>query len=288
MKNSVFQKTKNIELDVMESNKSFNMQRHHYHETFEIYLMLEGERNLFFHEKSYLMKKGNILIVRPYSFHATNSPASLYFKRYLLNFSPNELSELSEVYNVKYLINNLSSCLISLNPEQFDMVYNSFKLLNRLVDKHKKNKTYSDGMLVKMSLIQLIDYLSDLSESQSATKFDEDSGNIDSPIASALAYMNSHFSENISLEFISDYVHMSKSNFCLLFKKTIGDTFINYLNSLRISQVHKLILSTDYSLSDIAKQTGFTSVDYMTRTFKKIHGISPSTMKRINNSKNTL
>ena len=288
LRNSVFQKTNNIELDIMETDKGFNMQRHHYHETFEVYLMLEGKRNLFLHENHYLMKKGDILIVKPYSLHATNSANPSYFKRFLLNFSPSELSALSEIYDTKKLTDNLFSCLISLNHEQFDMVYNSLKFLDRLTNKYRKNKTHSNNMLVKMSLVQLIEYLSDLSKGPSVTKFEEDLNSISSPVTSALSYINSHFGENISLDFISDYVHMSKSNFCLVFKKAVGDTFTNYLNSLRISQVHRLILSTDLSLSDIAEQTGFASVDYMTRTFKKLNGIYPSTMRKVNKQKNTI
>lgn len=281
MKNPTFAKTNNIEISAMESLGSYNMRRQHYHETYEVYLMLEGERNLFLYNRNYLAKKGDIFIIKPYTLHSITSPNPTYYKRYLLNFLPLELMDFSEFYNVQELINKLSSCIISTDSEQLQTIYSYFKNINRFIRKSNAEKSASSYSLAKMGIIQLMDYLCDLSKNPSATILTSTSKAPEHSLAAALTYINTHFNEEISLDFISDYMHMSKSNFCLVFKKEVGDTFINYINSLRIARVHMLIRSTDMPLSSIAEQTGFASVDYMTRTFKKIHGISPSSMRKI-------
>lgn len=99
------------------------------------------------------------------------------------------------------------------------------------------------------------------------------------PIMHALAYIEMNYTKPITLEFISEYAHMSRSNFFLVFKKIVGDTFINYINTLRVSHAHRLLLTTDLSISAIAAKSGFSSVDYLTRVFKKTHGTAPSKLR---------
>lgn len=280
MRNPVYTKTKNIDITVMESNGGFNMKRQHYHDAYEIYFMLDGEREIFLYNHNYIAKKGDIFIIKPYSLHSIYSPSPKYYRRYLLNFSPAELENMRNMYDVDELISKISPCLISTNQEQAEMIYNNFKNIDYFMHRHKDINSHSSYSLVKMAVITFMEYLCDLSVKNPTVSFTNTPDFPDYALASTLSYINTHFNENITLDFISNYAHMSKSNFCLVFKQTVGDTFINYLNSLRITYVHKLLQTTDISLTQIAEQTGFASVDYMTRTFKKIHGISPSEMKK--------
>lgn len=127
-----------------------------------------------------------------------------------------------------------------------------------------------------------MDFTSCEEKKQAAITLKNPTKKSEAPVMQALLYINMNYTKSISLDFISEYANMSKSNFCLAFKKAVGDTFVNYLNTLRTSQVHKLLLTTSLNLTEIAAQTGFSSVDYLTRTFKKIHGISPSQMRKNN------
>lgn len=276
MKNPIFQKTKQIDINVNEFHKRYDMRRQHYHDSYEIYLQLDGERNLFFDNEKYVLKKGSLFIMAPFVLHVTNSAESIYFKRYLLNFSHPAFSLVLTFEETDELLRGLNSCVINLDDTQLNETCFYFSRLK----KYLHNKKPNSGKLAQMTLVLLIEHIKSIIKTNMSITLLENSQNNKSPIYTAIAYINSNYTQEITLDFISDYVHMSKSNFCLVFKKIVGETFIDYLNAIRITQAHKMLTSTNMNLKEIACKTGFSSPDYMARIFKKIHGVSPSEFKK--------
>lgn len=277
MKNPIFQSTKNFDIDFNEVRSPQSMQRQHYHDTYEIYLMLDGERNLFFDDEKYLLKRGHLFVIEPFVLHSTTCPDSICFTRYLINLSPNELVSILSAKEIDLLFKNLSTCILSLNDEKLHDIYFCFKEIH----KYKNEKGALSDKLMRMNIAHLIDFICTESKNYSAINPNGHTKKSEAPIMKALAYINLNYTQNISLDFISSHTHMSKSNFCLVFKKIIGMSFVDYINAIRISQVHKLLMTTGLPLTVIAEQTGFSSADYMTRTFKNTYGISPSAMRKI-------
>jgi AraC-like DNA-binding protein len=278
MKNPVYAGTKDFDINVAEFNKPFSMQRQHYHDTYEIYLILEGEKNLFLDDKKYLLKKGSLFVVEPFVLHMTTSTDKVYFKRYIMNVSSDILSPMLTKSELEYLFEKLPTCVLDLNEGKFCLALNYFEEIHR----YKNIKNSLSNKLMRMSIAHFVDFISREEKKQAAITLKNPTKKSEAPVMKALLYINMNYTKNISLDFISEYANMSKSNFCLAFKKAVGDTFVNYLNTLRTAQVHKLLLTTSLNLTEIAAQTGFSSVDYLTRTFKKFHGISPSQMRKNN------
>lgn len=73
-----------------------------------------------------------------------------------------------------------------------------------------------------MHLAELIYLITREIREHSVSKLEAEIKKNEMPVMNALRYINLNSAENISLDFISDYVHMSKSNFCLVFKKIHG------------------------------------------------------------------
>lgn len=278
MKNPIYAGTKDFDINVAEFNKPFSMQRQHYHDTYEIYLILEGEKNLFLDDKKYLLKKGSLFVVEPFVLHMTTSTDKVYNKRYIMNVSSDVLSPMLTKSEVEHLFKKLPTCVLDLNEDKFRFALNYFEEIHR----YKNIKNSLSNKLMRMSIAHFVDFISREEKKQSAITLKNPTKKSEAPVMKALMYINMNYTKSISLDFISEYANMSKSNFCLAFKKAVGDTFVNYLNTLRIAQIHKLLLTTSLNLTEIAAQTGFSSVDYLTRTFKKIHGISPSQMRKSN------
>ncbi len=278
MKNPIYAGTKDFDINVAEFNKPFSMQRQHYHDTYEIYLILEGEKNLFLDDKKYLLKKGSLFVVEPFVLHMTTSTDKVYNKRYIMNVSSDVLSPMLTKSEVEYLFKNLPTCVLDLSEDKFCFALNYFEEIHR----YKNIKNSLSNKLMRTTIAHFVDFISREEKKQAAITLKNPTKKSEAPVMKALMYININYTKNISLDFISEYANMSKSNFCLAFKKAVGDTFVNYLNTLRTAQVHKLLLTTSLNLTEIASQTGFSSVDYLTRTFKKIHGISPSQMRKNN------
>lgn len=81
---------------------------------------------------------------------------------------------------------------------------------------------------------------------------------------------------DISLDDVVRYVGMNRSAFCVFFKRTMGKTFITYLNEYRIELACQLLKQKNMSVSEICYHVGFTNIPYFNRTFKRMKGCSPT------------
>lgn len=89
------------------------------------------------------------------------------------------------------------------------------------------------------------------------------------------SFVEDHFQRAISLDEIADWSNLSKEAFCRYFKAKTQLTFLEYLNQYRVSQAKKLLMH-DVSIAEVAVQSGFESLSYFNRVFKKIVGENPS------------
>jgi two-component system response regulator YesN len=92
----------------------------------------------------------------------------------------------------------------------------------------------------------------------------------------AVEYINENFRKGITLEDVSDHIHISPYYFSHGFKKFTGITFIEYLTKIRIKEAKKLLLTTDLNIGEIGKQVGYDDPNYFGRVFKNMEGVPPS------------
>lgn len=89
-------------------------------------------------------------------------------------------------------------------------------------------------------------------------------------VYSMVDYIHSHFSEQITLDDLANYMHLNKHYVSTLFKKETGMTYNQYLTSYRVEQAKLLLRQTDDLLEYISHQVGYVDPAYFSRTFKKI------------------
>ena len=89
-----------------------------------------------------------------------------------------------------------------------------------------------------------------------------------------------HYKEDLRLKEIADLANLSISRFCAVFKKETNDTFVNFLNSIRIEKAKSLLLNSDYRVHEVAEMTGFLSLQYFNRVFRNTTGLTPSEYRK--------
>ena len=94
-------------------------------------------------------------------------------------------------------------------------------------------------------------------------------------VRKALRYLCDHFSEHLELEQVADYVGLSPSYFSTLFRQTVGVSFREHLNWIRVEESKRLLLNRQYTLADIAISMGFPDQSYYCKVFKKFIGVTP-------------
>lgn len=88
-------------------------------------------------------------------------------------------------------------------------------------------------------------------------------------------YIDSHFKENLTLDFLAELSHVSKFHMVHSFSKQYGISPINYMIFLRIEESKHLLKDTDFSMSRIAQVLGFSSPSYFSQSFRRLEGVSP-------------
>ena len=101
-----------------------------------------------------------------------------------------------------------------------------------------------------------------------------------------VAYIATHYSEQISLEELSASAAISKSTCERLFKTYIGLTPLQYLTNYRLEASRYLLESTDKSITEIANLCGFNHTSYYGRLFLQTYGTTPSDYRKNNVSGN--
>jgi AraC-like DNA-binding protein len=96
----------------------------------------------------------------------------------------------------------------------------------------------------------------------------------------AFQHIHSRFKSPLTLGQIAEKAGMSVSSFVRSFKKKTGLTFVDYVNSLRLSHAGLLLKEGRLSLLEIALSCGFNSQSHFNRVFKKIYGVTPGEYRR--------
>lgn len=97
-----------------------------------------------------------------------------------------------------------------------------------------------------------------------------------------LAYLQMNYMNDLSLDHLADRMGLHPNYISSLFKKETGDTFVNYLNSLRIREAQKLLRSQpQLTVNAISRQVGFDTKHYFAKVFKKYSGTTPGAYREI-------
>lgn len=98
-------------------------------------------------------------------------------------------------------------------------------------------------------------------------------------IQQVLDYIESNYSNEITLEDAARLASMSIFHFSRFFKSITGMSFISYLNNIRVNRAEEMILSTNQTIIDIALECGFTNVRTFNRVFKQFRNCAPTSLR---------
>ena len=116
---------------------------------------------------------------------------------------------------------------------------------------------------------------------------DQNSGNKNrSILKTAVDFIDSHYMyEEISLNTVANVANVSSNHFSALFSQNMGQTFIEYLTSLRMNKAKELLRCTGTRSSEIAGEIGYKDAHYFSYLFKKTQGMTPSDYRKAREEK---
>lgn len=88
-------------------------------------------------------------------------------------------------------------------------------------------------------------------------------------------YIENNYTRELTLDELARRAGMSRSKFCRTFKQKVGQSFISFINTMRINYASELLKNPDLNIKDITYSVGYGSVSQFERTFKRLYGVTP-------------
>ena len=241
----------------------------HFHPFTEIFFITDGKGAFYLNDQIVNVNKWDLIIINSNCLHTEKSSLSDLPLEYI-------------VLGVDNLILNFPESYSLTNNEQQIKLYEIFnfskdkELLLRFFDKlinEIENKEFNYEVICK-SILNL--FITHIIRSRTSLLFIEESQEkLNLECIKIKNYIDSHYSQNITLDFLSDLTYMNKFHLVHTFTKQIGLSPINYAINKRIQEAKNLLATTSYSIRDIASIVGFSNSSYFSQMFKKVAGITP-------------
>lgn len=100
-------------------------------------------------------------------------------------------------------------------------------------------------------------------------------------IQTVLAYINKNLTEELHVDEIARYCHLSKYHLCRLFRENTGLTIMQYVLEQRLAVAKTALQQTDIPVSIVSTQAGFLTFSYFCHVFRAKEGISPSQFRKL-------
>ncbi len=259
--------------------------RWHWHEEIEIDVVTEGRMECMIGNDSFILEKGDYLFINQNVMHSIHPIGNESGCFHAIVFHPAILFNYTKTYlNTKYLLPIVSNT----NLKYFIMntSYAHYSEVNaQLSELVEVNTTHDFGFeLISRSCLSRF-WLLLLKEfnaaDQTATK--ETLSLSESRAKEAIIYIQEHYNEAITLEEIAAAIHVSKSECCRCFKRSLHTTPFEYLMKYRIFMASMKIRQNpgnSLSFSEIAASVGFNNVSYFNKLFKLYLKCTPSQYRK--------
>ncbi len=103
---------------------------------------------------------------------------------------------------------------------------------------------------------------------------------IDDKLGPILVYIYNHYEEKISIEQLTNMFHLNRTTLSKMFQEQLGESFVTFLNKLRITIAAQLLRDTMLPIAEIMDKVGFHDNAHFLRSFKKETSYSPSDYRK--------
>lgn len=244
----------------------------HWHDYCEVELVCSGSGLHVINNHPLALMPGSVYLVTPTDFHRICLQESDVLQLYHIQFGCSVLSGslmqriMQSHERAPYgLCAQLSGDDLRLMREAFDQLSDEFA-------SHRR-----DGvMMMRACLERLCLMLLRSAESGLPAEDGAVRAEASSPVGSAIQYIRYHFRNPLTLSSLARYVHLSSNYFGEMFQKSTGMTFSAYLRMCRLEYAHRLLLETELSISEIARESGFRTSSYFSDVFRRQYNMTPS------------
>ena len=251
----------------------------HYHEYIELLYGLQGEAKAWIGGKSYSLAEGDLLIVNAGEPHDV-TPGSCESSYYVIKFLPKLLYAQGQSLSVIRYLLPLWQKQVGFRPALRKADLQGSGIDDRVREIREEWEARSPGyeLIAHANIMQIFVWVlrhccTDLdSAARGPTQLQK-------ALQVALEETPKHLEDWTARE-AAEACGFSYNYFSHHFKQAFGISYTAYLESVRLREAERLLLTTDADITEIAQTVGFGTVSYFIERFRKNHGVSPGAFRR--------
>lgn len=254
----------------------------HWHTDIEMMFVCEGRIGVGINSEYRVLQKGEISICGSNDIHYYDSE-NMTSTAILIIFRPEILSAF------KYWPEAILPCSVFMDKNLFSAEVTASNILARLktifenINEEMGQRRNLYPLFTDLKIYELFlllfryfpTYYSDSKKNLAGSQAPIDI----KPMQKALKFLEENYTQDITLEQISEEANLSRFYFSRLFRKATGMNFNIHLNRIRVDKAEALIKTTRKPITEIAYDTGFCSIRTFNRSFKAIKGCTPQSLR---------
>lgn len=249
----------------------------HFHTEVEFALVLEGCMSYLVEGEEVLVQAGECIFLDSLTEHSSQSIG--FTEVCLLQFNIDLLRNISPSLMIKYFYNFLQNdfkytIINYTNNRNHAELSELLVLISMEFD--QKEVAYEFSVYSNIFRIFAILYKNNILKSYSYSINQE----MIDRLTRILQYIATNYNTTITTRDTAELFHLEYGYFCHMFKKLTGHSFLEYVNSYRITIAQKMLMNENKTITDIVSEVGFESNSYFSRIFKKHTGYTPSDFRK--------
>ncbi|WP_168123509.1 helix-turn-helix domain-containing protein [Paenibacillus sp. HB172176] len=262
----------------------------HAHEHLQLCYMMSGSCRHVTNNRSYILTKGDLFSIPPYQEHRLEVRESMEFVLVQIDFMPHVINE--NLRDLTHMQTFMDFAYIRPLISQDDLIpkmslppSNQLSVESLLEVMMTEWTEKEDGfrLAIKAELLKLL-----VITGRQYARYSENQGQQEhqsvllhrEALHQAIAYMESHYHEDLHLENVAGIAYMSPSYFSSMLRLIKGKSYIEYLSAIRMQAAMELLRSTGLHVTEIASRTGYNHISHFNRMFKKHTGVTPRDFRK--------
>lgn len=252
--------------------------RWHYHEEYELHLIVETTGKVFVGDYIGRFEPGHLVLTGPrlpHNWISSELPSNgVQVRDLVLQFSDEPLRLASE--HLPELREALP--LLERAKHGIEFMNMSEQAYERIIKIRQSSglQRFSEFVALLSLLARHYDYR--LLSNVQLQSFDDDASL--RQISEVVDYITANYANQFALIDIAKRVGMSESRFSRYFRRATGNTFTDFVNRLRVNRACQLLMETDQYVSTICYNVGFNNIANFNRRFMELKGMTPSDFRR--------
>ena len=251
---------------------------------FELVLIKEGQGTQCINYNEHPFYKGSMFLLPPLKCHSFNitGPTKFVFLKFTDSFFKNanrvSIDRNEWLKEATYILSNYNQLPGDIIKNDIDRQH--LEGLIAIILQEARNYGDESVNLIKSLMTSVLEIL--IRNIKKGSFYEIPKNNSDERIMKMLTYINVHIDkpDQLKIENLAETFAMSATYVSEFFRKQVNMPLKEYIIKAKLKMVEIRLLNSDYTLTEIADDLGFTDVSHLSKTFKKYTGKSIRDFKK--------